>query len=430
MMGLALGYRLSKKGYQVHILEAEEQIGGLSTWFDYGDFTWDKYYHVILKSDSHLLGLIDELGLTEKLIWTPTKTGFLWRGKLISMSNYWEFLKFPALNFFQKLRLGFGILYSQYFVKPKNLESIPAKTWLKRVFGKGVFEVIWEPLLESKFGVLKDQVPATIIASTLNRYYSTRDKGGGKEWMGHLKGSGLKPLFEALEKEIVKRGGKVECHAAVKSIDDSDPKSLSVETAKGSYQFDTLYSTLPTAILQRIAPNLHFEAVSSKKPKFLGVIRLALVLKRSLSPYYVTNLIDRGNPYTGIIEVSALTLSEELQGKHLVMIPRYDVPDSEWFMKSDEEVKQSFISSIEKSWPNIEEEIIHSYVHRAPVVQALWIDSPPDTQYPAHTKDGRILSINAELAGRDTLNNNALVGVANHITDEIHEKIKNQIKRH
>src|SRR5207253_279615 len=108
IMGLTLGHRLTNAGMQVTVLEAQDQPGGLSTWFDYGDFIWDKYYHVILKADSELLGLIDELGLSDRVVWTPTKTGFLWKGEHVSMSSHWELLKFPVINLFDKVRLGLG----------------------------------------------------------------------------------------------------------------------------------------------------------------------------------------------------------------------------------------------------------------------------------------------------------------------------------
>ena len=52
-------------------------------------------------------------------------------------------------------------------------------------------------------------------------------------------------------------------------------------------------------------------------------------------------------------------------------------------------------------------------LHRARHVQALWIQEPPKNQGPRHTPDGRVWSVNAEMAGRDTLNNNAIVQVAN-----------------
>ncbi|GAB4232669.1 MAG: NAD(P)/FAD-dependent oxidoreductase [Chlamydiales bacterium] len=419
-MGLTLGYLLSQHGFKVHILEKQPQIGGLSTWFDYEEFIWDKYYHVILKSDAHLIKLIDELGLRDKLYWKATKTGFLWKGQHLSMSNYREFLRFPVLNLFQKFRLGSGILYSRYFSDPERLESIPAHQWLSKVFGKKVYHAIWEPLLESKFGVLKDKVPATIIASTLNRYYSTRSKGEGMEHMGHLWGEGLKSLLKALENKIVLNGGIIECAIQVNEV-KTESNKVKVLTETHSFEFDGLISTLPNVFLKKLASNVRFISQRDSVPEFLGVIRLALVLDKPLSPYYVTNLIDRGLPYTGIIEVSALTDPKELEGWHLVMIPRYDVPSSLWFQKSDREIYDTFISSLKKTWPDIESSIAHHFVHREKIVQALWIETPPSCQEPTRSEDHKIWSINAELAGRDTLNNNALVGVAYNIKNTLLE---------
>jgi len=53
-----------------------------------------------------------------------------------------------------------------------------------------------------------------------------------------------------------------------------------------------------------------------------------------------------------------------------------------------------------------------SYVHKEKIVQAVWIDETPNKE-PLKSTTGRVWSINAELAGCDTLNNNALVKVAN-----------------
>jgi len=416
-MGLTIAYRLSQKGHHVHLIESAAKIGGLSTWFDYEDFTWDKYYHVILRTDSHLIGLIEELDLKDKLVWKATKTGFLWKKQLVSLSNYREFLQFPVLNPIEKFRLAAGILWSRYVSRPERLEKIPAGKWLSQVFGRAVFEKIWEPLLTAKFGMLKDKVPATIIHSTLNRYSSTRSTKDGREWMGHLAGAGLKTLFTALKEKIEAAGGTIRCNARVTAIDDSGG-GVVISTPTGEERFDQVISTIPTLLLQRIAPNLRFTTPLSTPPLFLGVIRLALVLKKSFSPYYVTNIIDKGFPFTGIIEVSQCLQEDELNGYKLMMLPRYDVPESEWFEKSDEEVQSTFMNHIKQVWPSIDNEVVRTYVHREKVVQALWVDSPPMLAAPPMTEQGNLFSVNAELAGRDTLNNNALIGVANRITRE------------
>jgi len=412
-MGLTLAYRLSRRGHQVTALEGAAQIGGLSTWFDYGDFVWDKFYHVILRSDAHLLGLIEELGLSTRLNWAQTKTGFLWQGRLLSMSSHWEFLTFPALSAIDKLRLAAGILRCQRISDPSALESMPAAAWLQRLFGARVYQTLWAPLLESKFGALSPKVPATIMWATIRRYYSTRSKSQGAESMGFLSG-GLKALFETLAQAIEAQGGRIVCCAPVASIDESPRGKVLVQAGAQRYEFDCLISTLPTALLRSIAPQLRGDLPDpSADPQFLGVLCMALVLRRPLSPYYVTNLIQRGLPFTGLIEVSNLAGPRALNGRFLAMLPRYELPDSPWFQKSSEEIAAEFLAALKPVWPDVEDNLVRSFVHRERRVQALWINRPPAAAAPLRAWNGKVWSVNAELAGRDTLNNNAIVRVAN-----------------
>ena len=67
LMGLALARKLANDGHVVTVLEREEQLGGLATYHDFGGFYWDRFYHVILPSDQHLIQFVDDLGLAEKL---------------------------------------------------------------------------------------------------------------------------------------------------------------------------------------------------------------------------------------------------------------------------------------------------------------------------------------------------------------------------
>ena len=133
--GLTSAFYLLRAGAQVTVLEAGPQLGGLATHFNFGPFSWDKFYHCILTSDSALLQLIDDLGLTSTLHWTETKTGFFANDNLYSMSSAIDFLRFPPLNLWQKARLALGILYASRIREGRPLEKLLASEWLIRVFG-------------------------------------------------------------------------------------------------------------------------------------------------------------------------------------------------------------------------------------------------------------------------------------------------------
>ncbi len=151
MLGLMLAHRLRQRGQQVTILEAAPQLGGLASAWQLGDITWDRHYHVILLSDSHVRGLLQELGLETEMDWVETKTGFFTDGKLYSMSNSLEFLQFPPLGLIDKFRLALTILRASWIKDSTHLESLLVEDWLRRWSGTRTFEKIWLPLLRASW---------------------------------------------------------------------------------------------------------------------------------------------------------------------------------------------------------------------------------------------------------------------------------------
>ncbi|MBY0513224.1 MAG: FAD-dependent oxidoreductase, partial [Gemmataceae bacterium] len=152
VLGLALADGLRKRGRRVTVLEAAPHVGGLAAAWDLGGVTWDRHYHVILLSDHHVHGLLRELDLESEFVGVETKTGFYTDGRLYSMSNALEFLRFPPLGLLGKLRLGLTIFRASKIRDGRRLERMPVADWLTRWSGRKTFERIWLPLLRSKLG--------------------------------------------------------------------------------------------------------------------------------------------------------------------------------------------------------------------------------------------------------------------------------------
>ena len=129
MMGLKVARDLVANGQRVTVCEAAPTLGGLTGAWQLGNVVWDRFYHVTLLSDTKLRNLLGELDLEKEIEWVETKTGFFSDGELVSMSNTAEFLRFPPLNFFQKLRLGGTIFYASRIKNWRRLEQVTTVRW-------------------------------------------------------------------------------------------------------------------------------------------------------------------------------------------------------------------------------------------------------------------------------------------------------------
>ncbi|NNE77195.1 MAG: NAD(P)-binding protein, partial [Pricia sp.] len=216
-MGLVLAHKISKTHAKVKIFESDPQPGGLSTYQNYGDFNWDKFYHVILPTDNHLIGLIEDLGLGDRLCWRRSLTGYYVNKKFYSISSSKEFLLFPPLSILDKMMLGYTIFHGSRIKNWKKLEKISAKDWLIRVGGKKTYEKFWSPLLLAKLGENHEKVSAVFIWTYITRLFQARSSAAQKEHMGYVAG-GYKTVFNRMEKLLLENGSSLALNSSVKKI--------------------------------------------------------------------------------------------------------------------------------------------------------------------------------------------------------------------
>ncbi len=152
ILGMTLAHNLAQQGKQVTLFEADNCLGGLASAWQLGDVIWDKHYHVTLLSDTELRSLLKELDLEQDMVWVETRTGLYTDGKLYSISNALEFLRFFPLNLIGKIRFALTIIYGSKIKSPQKLEQISVIDWLTKWSGKYAVEKIWLPLLRSKLG--------------------------------------------------------------------------------------------------------------------------------------------------------------------------------------------------------------------------------------------------------------------------------------
>jgi len=374
IMGISLGYFLAKQGASVTIYEASPVLGGLAGPLVLEDGTEvDRFYHAILSSDRHLRMLGEELGIADQFRFKETKTSFYYKNALHPMNNIIEFLKFPPLGWIDRFRLGLTVLAAQFTKDWRNLEAISVQEWLLKWGGKVTFQNIWRPMLKAKFDGGFDNVPATWIWSRLVRMKSTREGASQKEMAGHLIG-GYITLIKALTAKIKEFGGEVLLKTPVKEIVIKDGKVEGIRMVNNEIvKYDKVICTMQTPVFQRLIPSAdrkYHEFLS--KSDYLGIIAPLLVLDRPLTGCWTVNITDDRFPFTGVIETTAYIDPKYVGGYHLVYLPKYTAPGSEWQKKSDDEIKKIWIENLKAMFSDFDPASIKYFlVHRERYVEPL-----------------------------------------------------------
>lgn len=414
LLGLSLALRLRAVGYGVTVYERAPRAGGLAAPWRIGEFTWDKFYHVILMSDLNVRRLLDELSLGDALRWNTTRTGFYTDGRLFSMSDSMEFLRFPPLRLLDKFRLGGTIFYASRLADWQALEGIPVTDWLRRLSGERTFEKMWLPLLRAKLGENYANANAAFIWATISRMYAARRSGLKREMFGYVDG-GYETVVSRLEHVLREQGVDLRCEAEVTRIDTRAGRP-NVSLADGTTEaFDAVVVTAPATLIPGLCPELNGdEKARLKAITYHGIVCASVMLRKPLANYYVTNITDAGLPFTAVIEMTALVDRERFAGNALVYLPRYLTQSDAFWANDDATVEKLFLDGLARMYPDFRrEDVVAFQVARARQVMAL-----PTLHYsttlmpPTETSRPGLFIVGSAQIPDGTLNVNETIGLA------------------
>lgn len=365
--GLAAAHYLVRAGHRPIVFEASGQLGGLGTHFEHDGVSLDRFYHVILDSDASLLGLIADVGWSDRLVWRETGMGFLVDGRLHAFNTPLDLLRFGALGLSDRVRTGLGAVYlTRVKRQALDLDRVRACEWLPRVFGQRVFERIWDPLLRAKFGDRRGDVPAYWVWNTLNR-----EKNGAREVKGYLR-SGYRGLAERLAETVRQGGGEVRTDTAVRSIAPR-PGDVAVATSRGTEIVDAVISTLPMPLLRGIAHGRFAAAVPLERLQYQGVVNVLVVSRRPLERFYWTAVVDPRFPFQGIVETTHVIPTEWTGGRHLYYLMNYCAAESALYARSEDALRRDALAGLRLLYPRFDPGDVEAvYVFRAPHVEPVW----------------------------------------------------------
>jgi protoporphyrinogen oxidase len=362
--GLTAALELLARNNKVVVFEkSPEYLGGLTGAVTIGQTYIDRYYHHIFTSDSEVLNLIGELGLSDDMLWREPKNGIYLNGTLHPFTSPMDLIMFPAISFIGRMRMGFAVLNAKKVKDYKSMESISAKDWLIEKTGRDPYEKIWRTLLYSKFDRDADLVSGVWIWNKFKLRGSTRSNLN-KEMLGYLKGSFYK-LYQTMETKILSAEGKI-LYEPVIHISQHVGGKVAIESKFGELVFDKIIFTGSPNEMCRITemPNEYLERVS--RTKYKANICMTLIVKHRVSDYYWVTVAERDAPFVLYIEHTNLINDPDYNDSHIIYLSRYlDAADS-FFEASDEEIREIFLDYMSRMFVSFRKDtIINSYISRS-----------------------------------------------------------------
>ncbi|UYV36880.1 NAD(P)/FAD-dependent oxidoreductase [Rhodobacteraceae bacterium D3-12] len=387
--GLAAARDLARAGNRVTVYEADPFVGGLAGAFTpHGESDrLDRFYHHWFTSDRDIMALIDELGLGDAVSMEPSLTGVWFANQTFRLSTPLDLLRFPALSFPDRLRLGWLALKARRVRDWRALEGLSAEEWLRDLGGDRVYRVMWQPLLEGKFGAYASRISAVWMWNKLKLRGGSRGKGGA-EHLGYMRGSFAR-VSEAMADDIRAHGGTLHLSTPVRRLTPLPGDRWQIETVQGGHDQAGTTPEQADAVIATPAPALLADMIAHwatqdtlaglRRIDYLANLCLVLELDRSLGETYWLNVNDPEFPFVGVIEHTNFQSTAQYGGRHIVYLSRYLDAQDPLYALSDDAVRDFAVPHLKRMFPAFSPD----WIKRHHVWRARWAQPVVERHYSA-----------------------------------------------
>lgn len=348
--GLAAARVLQSRGHAVTLFEGRNEVGGQVVTFPVGGTPLECFYHHIFTNDTTVVRYIEELGLGSQLRWVEPHNGHLVKGRIFPFVTPLDLLRFTAIPFTSRVRLGLAALWLRRQHDWRKYEAVTARRWMEHAVGSKAFAAFWGPLLRGKFAGRADDVGMAWLWGKIYLRFASRRGSGAKESLGYLEGS-FRAYYEKLAGLIRAQGGAIHLDTPVDEVAVEGGRVRGIRAGGALHEFDAVLLTTPNIITRRIAPALpKAYAAVLDRVEYQWATCLVLALDRPLSDYYWLSIAD-DLPFVACVEHTNLLPPEMYGGNHVVYLSNYTSPGHPVLAMDADEVLAHYLEGIRRINP-------------------------------------------------------------------------------
>lgn len=359
--GLTAAYELAKAGYEVEVIEAAPQLGGLVAGFTLDDgFPLERAYHFLYTTDHHMIGMADELGIRDQLEFHPSSIKAFYQGGTFGFTTPADLLRFAPLSVVDRLRTGLTGLRLQLLRDWRPLTTVTAYEWLCKVNGKTATDIVWKPLLMGKFDVYWDQITMAWLWTRIHVRQTSKIKGELTERLGYFEG-GFRTMVDRWVDELTTRGAVLRTNTKVTRFTELDGRPA-LEINGVTRQFDAVLAAIPSGAFARAAaehPAMTPEYEHQlSRIDYLGAKLMIMTTSEPITDSYWHQIHDLDAPFLVFLSLDSLIGTERTGGRYIYYIGDYVQNDDPLMTMTDDEVRERWFTGLEKLIPAFRRDLV------------------------------------------------------------------------
>lgn len=351
--GLAAAKVLQENGHEVTLFEGRHEVGGQVVTFPVGGTPLECFYHHLFTSDTTVVRYIEELGLGKHLRWIEPHNAHFVKGRSYPFVTPMDLVKFTAVPFTTRVRLGLTALWLRRQHDWKKYEPVTARKWMERAVGKKGYNALWGPLLRGKFADKADEVGMVWLWGKIYLRFASRKGSGAKESLGYLEGS-FRRYYQALADLIEERGGTIHLNCPVETVEVESGVVKGIRAHGKLFECDAVLMTTPNIITRKIAPELPDEYTEVlDRVRYQWASCLVLALDRPLTEIYWLSIGD-DLPFVACVEHTNFMAPDDYGGNHVVYLSNYTNPGDPILEMDAEQVFERYLDGLRKLNPKFD----------------------------------------------------------------------------